>query len=660
MYTLTISCYLLTSLLYPNKQQIPTQCYAMQAIREQFRRNGNVYFLVMGCLMAIGWYTDAFDSAISPWTTLAPLAFVVSISLAQEGAADLARHRSDAKTNRYPCVVLARADDLDDAKGGRGGGGEREETMNGGKDVTVRLTNSFSYRYGSRGTPSSSADVSIDRGDGRGGGGGDDSSKVDVAFQKIQRKDIRVGHLVLVRNREMIPADLVLLASSSVGGTAYVETSSIDGETNLKLRSSPSLPQSALDVGSTRSLGSGSGGEEPPVHHLLHETLSQSVKRMTRMSALGLPDGVSATENESNPVEEIEENGGAVDGSAVRGSLKGSVLRRASASITEAWAGKMQKHEEKEGKGQDGRFIAALTSEPPNASVNTYSGKMTLPPVEEDQPSIDIPLNAENILLRGAILRNTEWAIGLACFTGTDTKLVQNSFETPSKFSRLDTLINKTVILILTVMLICVLASAALSVHTYGTMFDTLWYVGYNDNATDPWPYLSDLPSPQWDAKGPAYGQQVFLFITLLNNFVPLSLYVTVEVITLVMMYLINRDIEMYHEETDTRAVARSTIVTDLGQIQYIFSDKTGTLTQNVMRFKRCSVDGMAFGAPIEKANPNAQEERDDDGDNEGVPQSAFHPLKRLLVGTVGFPETAPGTEGFGDERKQCIDGSLH
>ena len=64
--------------------------------------------------MFVGTYTTLFESSVSPWTTLGPLAVVVAISLAQEGAADAKRHRSDRLTNNHRCVVLRRADCLEE------------------------------------------------------------------------------------------------------------------------------------------------------------------------------------------------------------------------------------------------------------------------------------------------------------------------------------------------------------------------------------------------------------------------------------------------------------------------------------------------------------------------------------------------------------------
>ena len=58
-----------------------------------------------------------------------------------------------------------------------------------------------------------------------------------------------------------------------------------------------------------------------------------------------------------------------------------------------------------------------------------------------------------------------------------------------------------------------------------------------------------------------------------------------------------SQDLDMYHVETDTPALARnSNLNEELGQVKYVFSDKTGTLTENIMVFKKCSVAGKIYG----------------------------------------------------------------
>lgn len=145
------------------------------------------------------------------------------------------------------------------------------------------------------------------------------------------------------------------------------------------------------------------------------------------------------------------------------------------------------------------------------------------------------------------------------------------------------------------------------------------------------WPYLpDDLQEPVWTDTSDNFIQNFLMFVTLLSNFVPLSMYVTMEMVNFFCLWLVYVDREMYDPKSDTRAVARSTNITDLGQVQHIFSDKTGTLTQNVMRFKRCSVDGMIFGAPVEKTRPQ-------DASVEDSPLPSFHPTRQLVIGKISF-----------------------
>ena len=371
------------------------------------------------------------------------------------------------------------------------------------------------------------------------------------------------------------------------------------------------------------------------------ETIEAATKRLTRMSALGRPDGASVLEHPECKSQVVE----TAESDDRRNSTLSSRFSDMRSGLMETV--RRQPQSERKNIVNDGRYVAALTTEPPNPSVHTFSGKLTLPPFDTDAPCMEIPLGAENVLLRGAVVRNTEWVIGLAFFTGTDTKLIQNSFETPSKFSQLDRLMNWTVVGILCIMVGCISYLSTQAVITNNDKFDQLWYAGYNKDANAPWPFLPDLPPPEWETGTNNWFQFFFLYVTLLNNFVPLSLYVTVEFITFCMLWFIYVDLDMYDDTTNTRAVARSTTVTDLGRVQYIFSDKTGTLTQNVMRFKRCSVDGIVFGAPIQRARPGAEPTDDD---------SSWLPLRQLLVGRLQQPS---GLEGLGGESPEFSPSDL-
>ena len=187
------------------------------------------------------------------------------------------------------------------------------------------------------------------------------------------------------------------------------------------------------------------------------------------------------------------------------------------------------------------------------------------------------------------------WAFGLVVFAGPDTKLMQNTGRTHFKRTSIDNFLNTLVLYIGIALILFALISSIGHI-----IFERNW--GKNFQLYLAW--ASAVQNVQ--ATVPAEivsGCLIFWsYIILLNTLVPISLYVSVEIIRLGQSFFINWDRQMYYSTKDTPAQARTTTLNEeLGQVQYIFSDKTGTLTQNIMEFKMASIGGKWYGQPGEE-----------------------------------------------------------
>ncbi|KAJ5077855.1 putative phospholipid-transporting atpase [Anaeramoeba ignava] len=362
---------------------------------EQFRRLANFYFLIV-MLLSLGPWTP-----IDPFTSIAPLIFVLAVSAIKAALEDYKRHKADKEANKALFKIY---------------------------------------------------------------------DPISESLIDTQSKDIQVGDIIYLTDRQEIPADLIVLSTSEEDDVCYIETSNLDGETNTKIRS-----------------------------------------------------GLSSTSH-LNSIENLKNS---------KGTIK---------------------------------------CELPNDKIYRFEGQIILDSTGETNA-----LTVSQVLLRGCSIRNTKWIFAVVVYAGIATKMFKNQRGKGYHFSKFERTLNTLVWRIFLIQFVLVIFCTFMTGFAYYKIKDA----GYVNEEDALWKEL--LTS-------------FATYFILLSYMIPISLYITVELVRLAQAWLMQWDQEMYSpNQRGKMTVKNSDINEELGQIQRIFSDKTGTLTENEMIFSKCSINGNIY-----------------------------------------------------------------
>lgn len=230
-----------------------------------------------------------------------------------------------------------------------------------------------------------------------------------------------------------------------------------------------------------------------------------------------------------------------------------------------------------------------MECEAPNEFFDKFTGVIQLDSDSTPNPR-RLPLEADNVLLRGCVLRNVQYVYGIIVYTGKETKVRVKQQVRSMKTASVESVINFNIALLMGCLVVaCTVGAVAWAVYTNDEGV-THWYLAM-ENVT----FLTFIG-------------KIFTFFLLNASCIPVSLYVSMKMARTAQKFFMEQDCRMYHEEPQVveatggkeghfpMRVRSMDLNDELGRIGYVFSDKTGTLTLNYMQFRKLLVQGVSYG----------------------------------------------------------------
>lgn len=410
----------------------------------------------------------------------------------------------------------------------------------------------------------------------------------------VRSYEIRQGDIIVLRSEEEVPVDSLLIYSSNASKIAYMNTASLDGESNLK-------PRRAL---TPYFLGEQYTGD---VERLVHQYFGSFWGR----ASLYAPSS---------------------DLSQFTGKCRFRVSLPLSCLPPESSAGGRRRH-----------GVARLATTPAGAPYDHLAAHCSTASLSDDEPALEfthmtrrrarphsselthidilstfrdhqsaciadaqdadvtpevslnndgktftfsklVHFHTDNTLYRGMRMQNTAFALAAALYTGVDTKLMLNQTKQRPKISRLQRRLDRIVLFNVTMLVVGLIVCAIMGETHKAQYRQRFPYAGFNS-----------------DGSGVTFFLLALSFLVLFSYSMPISLFVSLEIVRLVQGVLIDMDANMRRKHLVARLLRSSPdplpankvhvtckasmLIEDLAEVDIIFSDKTGTITANAMVF---------------------------------------------------------------------------
>ena len=345
-------------------------------------------------------------------------------------------------------------------------------------------------------------------------------------FVKKKWKDVLVGDIIKVKEDQYFPADSIVLTTSEESNCCYIETKSIDGETNLKFKKT---------------------------NKKIIEILNNSKEK----------------ENLINLDESI------------------------------------------------------IYCQQPNEFIYEFNGKFI------GKNNVEFFLDIDSFILRGCSLKQTGYVYALVIYVGHDTKIMKNSVSAKEKVSKIEHIMNNQIIIVFILQFIIGIVSSLVGNIQLNSDKNYLGYI-----------YPMDNNNKGINVSFAKFIITIGTWIILINNIVPISLLMTMEMVKYIQGIFISWDYHMYdlinHQKPK---VQTSTLNEELGQVKFIFTDKTGTLTKNYMEYKAMSINGKIYGINNNKEKKNKKIINDEFGSITNF-NFTCHEFKKDFINNINKDDT--------------------